>query len=84
MRKETEIERVRKDKLIEEIKCDGCGHKATAFPYPKLGIWNDDGEDFETTEVNAKIIIGGYYKKYDFDVCPSCFLNKKDQRNDGT
>lgn len=61
-------------KEIVKIKCDGC--EATEEFNPRRGIWEDDGEDFETTEVKAKLIVNGYYKNYDFDVCPSCFLTK--------
>lgn len=63
--------------IITEKTCDcpNCTHNETVDP--RKEIWNDwnDGE-YETTAVQATIIdSGGRYKKYDFDVCPSCFVN---------
>jgi len=61
-------------KEIKSIACDGCDKKETYDP--RKGIWNDYDGDHERTQVNANLIIGGRYIKYDFDVCPVCFQQK--------
>lgn len=61
-------------KKVKSITCDGCGNKEEYNP--RKGIWNDYDDDFETTEVKARLIIQGRYIDYDFDVCPTCFQQK--------
>lgn len=68
----TEVKYLKKE--IKAIHCDGCD-KIEKYN-PNKGMWNDDGKDYENTEVNARLIIGGRYMKYDFDVCPTCFRQK--------
>ena len=75
LEKESTEETVKKEK-IKRVHCDGDGCKHTEY-HGRRGIWNewDDG-DWETTTVNAHLIRGGSYVKYDFDVCPACFAQK--------
>ena len=74
MIEDREVEQPVMKKEVKSITCDGCGNKEEYSP--RKGIWNDYDGDHERTQVNASLIIGGRYTKYDFDVCPTCFQQK--------
>lgn len=76
MIKTESIEKTVKSEKILEISCDSPECKSCERYYPRKGIWNDYDDDHEFTKVSANLIINGGYQEYDFDVCPTCFVNK--------
>jgi len=73
--KEITEKTVEVEKIIK-VHCDGNGCDKKEYSGSRKHIWNDYDDDCERTTVSARLIIGGRYVDYDFDVCPTCFAQK--------